>query len=266
MTGIQFPQKNTSIMAFRGELDTRIIIESMLAHVVSASSEALELIGFYGNLSLRDLDNDDILEQLCWIVYSSGFRYDIIKKYWPSLTHAYHGFRVEEVAALSSDPVHGASRICEESGFRNLSKAEWCIFNARRILEIDERERASGGLKGYLVRLSNWSPAELVALTPEIRRELGFKGIGELTVFHLLKNVGIDIFKPDIHVRRILSKLGLVQSQFAEVSDICKAMQYLSSMSLIRIGELDTLLFCYGRLTGDDVDLVLDRVAALRIS
>jgi hypothetical protein len=72
---------------------------------------------------------------------------------------------------------------------------------------------------------------------------------------HALKNVGIDIFKPDIHVRRTLSRLGLIRCEHVSTTEICIVMSFLSGVSDMKISELDTLLFVYGKATGDNVNI-----------
>ena len=65
-----------------------------------------------------------------------------------------------------------------------------------------------------------------------------------------MKNVGFDIFKPDIHVRRLLTNLKLVPVE-SSTHDICEAMMLLSSQSGLKVVELDTLFFIFGKLTHD---------------
>jgi endonuclease III len=144
-------------------------------------------------------------------------------------------------------------RVCNETGFRNFRKAKWCIQNANRIIEIENDTQLSGGLRGFFIDLSKLNPIDLIKLAPSIIQELKFKGIGRTTIFHLMKNVGIDVFKPDIHVRRILNRLGLTSSENACTTEVFRAIDFLSFVSGMRINEIDTLLFVYGKNTGDRI-------------
>ena len=108
-----------------------------------------------------------------------------------------------------------------------------------------------------LVGLSKKKQIELVNLAPFLVSEFQFKGIGCTTIFHLLKNLGIDIFKPDIHVRRLLTSIGIVRDSNASLEEICNAMERLSSLSSLRINKLDTLLFYYGQAIGDALPISL---------
>lgn len=229
-------------------------MEQIYNYATSKSSDIKRIMQFYYDLSPCKVTNRDLLSELCWIVYSSGFRFEVISRYWPSIRRAYTYFDVGRVASFTEDLELHANRICLESGFRNLKKAKWCIQNAQRIIELDEEMENTGGLRGYFIEISKREPMEIVNLTPILVEELRFKGIGETTIFHLMKNIGIDIFKPDIHVRRVLAKLGLTDGENAPAQDVCKAMLFLSSASGMKIVELDTLLFIFGKLTSDSIN------------
>lgn len=227
------------------------MVKRMLAYALRECPETYKLMEFYSARSPKNMTNTDILAELSWIVYSSGFRFDIIKRYWGALTEAFYRFDVKKVAFLSKDLEAQATRICSHSGFNNPKKAMWCIQNARRIIELDREKKQQGGLGGYFVEISEKNLYELIELAPCLVPELRLKGIGYTTIFHFMKNMGIDIFKPDIHVRRTLENLGLIDYENAPNLEIGRAMSFLSSVSGMKISELDTLLFVYGRATKD---------------
>jgi len=229
------------------------LVEGILEYTLREYPEIIELMKYYNSLSPEKVTDRHILTELSWIIYSSGFRFDVIKRYWPAIREAFQQFDVRKVASFSKELEVQVINICRISGFKNQRKAMWCIQNAQRIIELNYEKRSSGGLKGYFIKISKKTPYELVELAPALVRELKFKGIGNTTIFHLMKNLGIDIFKPDIHVRRVLAGLRLVKSENASVSEICKAMSFLSLASGMKINELDTLLFVYGKITGDRI-------------
>jgi len=88
-------------------------------------------------------------------------------------------------------------------------------------------------------------------------KDLKFKGIGNTTILHLMKNLGMNVFKPDIHVRRILTNLCLIKNENAPILDIYKAMLSISSESRMKLSDLDTILFNYGRINGDSINTIL---------
>jgi len=228
-----------------------VSLNHMISYTLKKCPEAAEVLRYYNELHVENVTNKQIFAELTWIVYCSGFRFDVIRKYWPSIKKSFRGFEIAEIAFSQYEPEDQARRICQISRFRNFRKALWCIQNARRIIEVDQERRRFGGLKAYLWEISQKSPLDLVSSTPAIIEELKFKGIGQTTIFHFLKNIGINIFKPDIHVRRILSDLRLIADEDVSPRKICWAMSFLSSISGISISELDTLLFLYGKTSHD---------------
>jgi thermostable 8-oxoguanine DNA glycosylase len=125
------------------------------------------------------------------------------------------------------------------------------LYSFYRFIELDCEKKEIGGLKKYFIEISQRDPFKLVEYAPKLVKEIGFKGIGPTTIFHLMKNLGMNIFKPDIHVRRILSNLGLIDNENENIQNIYHAMVDLSLILGIKLNKLDTYLFNYGRINGD---------------
>ncbi len=226
---------------------------NQIADLSKNNNETSEMMDYYRNIALNDMTNSDIYAEICWIAYSSGFRYDIIKKYWTSIRKELYFFDIHKVASFIDDIDYYSQRICKNSGFKNVRKAQWCIKNAVRMIELDSEKCNYGGFKGYLLELSQKGPDELVEMTPRLLEDFKFNGIGKVTIFHFLKNIGINIFKPDIHVRRILTNLGFIEKEKSSMRDIYNVMKDISEKMDIEVVELDTLLFSYGKVFGDEI-------------
>lgn len=232
-------------------------MQNLRALVLKKDPGISKLLEYYGEATPSSLNAKRLFTEVCWIVYCSGFRYNVVRKFWPSITKAFYGFDVYRVVEESHETYDAALRICEVSGFRNRSKAAWCVENARRILPLENEWVDQGGIRGFFEHLSNQKVSSLVQRAPALVQELGFKGIGRITIFHLMKNVGIDIFKPDIHVRRLLTDMKLISNEKADPEEICEAMTFLSTSSGYKISQVDTLLFAYGITIGDRVPTLL---------
>jgi 3-methyladenine DNA glycosylase Tag len=228
------------------------LIYQLVSRTLEVQPSIVDLFDYYEGLNPAFITPRRLYEEVCWVVYSSGFKNSVISKYWPRLSRAFYRFDVSRVASYDSLQDR-ANAVCEESGFRNLLKASWCIENARRIEELDGEWKEYGGIKGYFERLSSRPLPELVAISPEIVDELALKGIGPTTVFHILKNMGLDVFKPDIHVRRLVAQMRLTSDEDAPLDKICEAMTTLSSATGYKVSQLDTFLFAYGIVVGDSI-------------
>lgn len=232
--------------------DAAAKICKLRSQVLGHSPEFAEFLNFYKGIRVNALTQDEIYAQVCWVVYSTGFRYKVVRKYWPAIGRALCYFDVTRVAELAKNLECAALKICEQSNFNNLRKAKWCVVNARRMQELSQDGRFPDGLKSLLVQLSEKRSFEIIELTPKMITQLRLLGIGPTTIFHLLKNVGIDVFKPDRHLRRLLSAFRLV-SPDATVAQICEAMEELSVITGMSINEIDSTLFFYGQSRGDVV-------------
>ena len=238
-------------MLVAGTEGYRNLVDDLLSVALEKRPDVIEMFSYYRSLSPSRLNERRFFTEVCWIGYSSGFRYDIVRKYWPKIREALYDFDVHRVAADVIEIRDAEERICEVSGFRNRSKASWCVVNAKRITDLEEDWKGIGGIKGFFEKLARDSLVNQVRSAPTTVQELGLKGIGETTIFHLMKNVGVDVFKPDIHIRRLLARMGLVSSETAPIEQVCRAMTFLSEASGYRVTQIDTILFAYGMGVGD---------------
>jgi len=85
---------------------------------------------------------------------------------------------------------------------------------------------------------------KLGASTDEYKIELlsQLSWIGNVTKYHLARNIGIDCAKPDRHLIRIAEKFG-----YTDVQDMCK---FISNNVGERIGTVDVVLWRYSNLFG----------------
>jgi len=224
----------------------------ILDYTINNSSYIIDLMKYYDSISIKNLEYSDIYSELCWIIYNSGFKYEIIKKYWPSITKEFYSFDVFKVSDLNIDINKNAEKICKNTNFNNFRKAKYCIYNAKRIIDLDNEKQQCGGFKGYLLNISEMELKDIIKNIQTILDQLGFKGIGKITIFHFLKNIGIDIYKPDIHVTRTLSQLASDNKKL-DIIQMSNYFEQISKHYKLSISNVDNILFTYGKLTNDSV-------------
>jgi len=66
--------------------------------------------------------------------------------------------------------------------------------------------------------------------------------IGAKTKYHLARNLGMDVAKPDRHLVRLMTKF-----QFDDVQEMCK---YVANITGDRIGTVDVILWRFSNLCG----------------
>ncbi len=149
--------------------------------------------------SIKLLTESEFLRQSAWVVLSSGFRTAVVARLFPAVEAAFLGWRsAAEITKHSDDCKAKAYRV-----FRNDKKLS-------AICAISERV-ASTGFESVKQHIQSSCQSFLVSLPY----------IGPVTSLHLMKNIGLNVAKPDRHLLRIARLAGYDSPQelCARISD-----------------------------------------------
>lgn len=171
-------------------------------------------------LDFEDVDERTFLMETAFVTLTSGMRVQVVEKKWPYVVDAFEGFRSAALIAARADQCvenamkHFGSKaklnaIAEQA--RRVNREEWAYLKPRI---------RKGGL--------------------EVLRE--FPYIGPITQYHLARNIGLDVAKPDRHLVRISEATGRTVQGLCE--EIAKATGE-------RVGAVDVVLFRYASLNPD---------------
>jgi len=127
---------------------------------------------------------DDYLEHLSKGVFQAGISWRVVDAKWPSITKAFHGFKVERVARMNDRDIDALVK--DERVIRSRPKIAAVVHNANEMLAL---ERASG-FKKHLR-----SFPEYEALAKDLKKR--FKFVGDSGVYHFLWTVKEPV--PDWH-------------------------------------------------------------------
>ncbi len=135
----------------------------------------------------------------------------------------YAGFRAETVSAKLSEIYRHLGDVRRVANFgegdieqilsdpkmiRNRRKVKACAQNARCFLKVVEEH---GSFHSFVASFEPEVSFEgLFLLKEDI--ESRFSGIGEITTYHVLTDLGLPVLKPDRVIMRIFRRLGLVQN------------------------------------------------------
>jgi hypothetical protein len=176
-------------------------------------------IDWQDELHVEDLTESGFLRELAWVILSSGMRESVIRGRFPRIEDAF-------LEWSSASAIVKSRRTCIRRAFavfRHAQKIRAIADAARSILR-----------KGFDVIKAQLTSDGISALE-------GFSFIGSVTVFHLAKNLGMDVVKPDRHLCRLSVAAG-----YSEPGSLCRDIS-------LAVGD---------RLSV--VDLVLWRFATLR--
>lgn len=169
-------------------------------------------------LRTRDLTEEHLMAEAAWVVLCSGFRASVVTAKFAAVSAAFFGWRsASEIVARADECV--AKALLE---FGNYRKIRALVGIAERV----DRERIGD--------LQSLPASEMVKFCESLPY------VGPVTAYHLTRNLGFDVAKPDRHLVRTAANLG-----FARVDDLCRAIAIRTGD---RIAVVDAVLWRYAVL------------------
>lgn len=164
------------------------------------------------------LTESRFLREYTWVVFSSGFRESVLNKKFDSLTSAFKGL-------ISAGTIAKNRRSCRNSALKTFGhngKVSAVLDVCKLIHEIGfndfSRQLRHGGVE-FIDALPFMGPA---------------------TSYHLAKNIGLDVVKPDRHLIRIAKASG-----FESPNDLCESIKHTVGDTL---AVIDIVIWRYATL------------------
>ena len=130
---------------------------------------------------IRPKSLGDYLEALSKIAFAAGLSSRVVDAKWDGIRKAFHEFDPERVARMTPRAV---DKLVEDARMiRSRSKIEATVFNAERMLELDEEH---GSFKKYLR-----SRGDFEATVKDLRKQ--FKFLGDSGAYRFLWIVGEQV-------------------------------------------------------------------------
>ncbi|MBA7514782.1 hypothetical protein ES705_06817 [subsurface metagenome] len=151
-------------------------------------------INWQSNVRVEDLNESTFLRELAWVVLSSGFKEKVVRNIFHNISECFfHWKSANLIVKNKTKCFHKAIKF-----FRNTSKVSAIINGAERV-----RHEGFTHLKQKICE----APLETLQ---------AFPFVGPITVYHLAKNIGLPVAKPDRHLLKIANTAG-----FADVQEFC---------------------------------------------
>lgn len=192
-------------------------------------------LAYYRTLSTEDWTDRDYFETLTRTVFS-GIRNNIIEDRWNAISDAFSNFDFHKVAKYDENKLQELME--NEAIIRHIGKIKATVFNAKKMVEI---VKEYGSFKNYLNSFS--SIGELVEKLQGYYG--GFQWIGERNVYEFLKEIGIQTIKPDLQVKKVLLRLGLIDRK-ASTEKVVDIGLIMSKEVNERPCSVDWLLWRFG--------------------
>ncbi len=176
------------------------------------------------NQSIDNISESEFLRESAWVILSSGMREAIIQKIFPRISHSFFEW---ESAVLICD---NKSR-CKRNALK--------YFNHKGKINAIVDIATSVNTIGFEIVRNNIVLDGIQYLTK-------FPYIGPTTSFHLAKNLGLQVAKPDRHLKRIANILG-----YNDPQELCSD---IASISSDKISVVDIVLWRYATINQNYID------------
>ena len=157
-----------------------------------------------------------------------------------TITRIFHNFNAEILLKMSPEQLNGIVNGLKEikCGNRQITKQVAALQDNIRTLQRIAADH--GSIDAYYNETS----------IDEVRQSLSagkykLKQMGVPLVSEYLRNVGVDIIKPDTHVKRILGRLGYTKSNPATDDEAFRVCEEIAAEYGVRNVEVDAVLWQY---------------------
>jgi hypothetical protein len=162
-------------------------------------------LAWQNSLTLASFTESDLLRETAWVILCSGFREAVIRRHFDFISLCFCDWE-------SADLICQYAEHCRRTAlarFANERKIQAIITTASHVQRI--------GFGEFKTCILN-SPIEALRTLPFI---------GEITVFHLAKNLGFPTSKPDRHLRKLASSLG-----YSNTGSLCQELSQRTGDSI----------------------------------
>lgn len=203
--------------------DTSMALAYLLAKKeVLRSSFALEVIEAFG--SVETVDESAFLRELAWVILCGGMAESVVRRVFPAITRSFLGWRsAGEIAERASECIDSAAVY-----FRHERKLKAIAAGAR------------------IVHTRSFHVVREEILKDPLSSLIAFPFIGPTTVFHLAKNIGVRVAKPDRHLARLAAASG-----FDDVQAFCGCISEFLGED---IRKVDSVLWRFATIRSDYVE------------
>lgn len=205
---------------------SRVGLDGLVSGYLSAKEWVIRTgfapeIDWQADRTLGSVSESDFLREAAWVVLSSGMRELVVRQRFPAISVAFLHWE-------SSRAIVAEGERCLEAGlqsFRHRPKLQ----AIRAIAEVV----AEAGIDSVKSRLAREG----------IRFLQQFPFIGPVTAFHLAKNLGIDVVKPDRHLCRLAIAAG-----YSDPATLCAD---IAAVVGDRLAVIDLVLWRFATIKSD---------------
>jgi hypothetical protein len=197
-------------------MDPRLVPLYRQCRQAVLDAEFANEVTYYQTRDLDAVTESEFLCELAWVIVNSGMRNTVCRKLWPALRGVFREFESAARIVAERDEIRpGALGILNHTG-----KIDAILSAAERVHQ------------------EAWPAVQTEIERDGIAALRRFRFIGPTLCYHLGKNLGLPVAKPDRHLLRIAAAAGYEQGVQAFCEDLATASGDL-------IGVVDYVLWSY---------------------
>ena len=158
-------------------------------------------IDWQDNIRFSHITECDFLREAAWVVLSSGMREKVIRQKFPAISTAFFSWENANKISMHSEQCSVRALAI----FRNRKKIDAIITIAKEI--------STGGYETFKMHIRD-KGVDFIQTLPFM---------GPATSYHLAKNIGLDVVKPDRHLLRVAASAGYENPRLL-CEDICESI------------------------------------------
>jgi len=165
--------------------------------------------------AIAGFTESEFLRESAWVILCSGFRESVVRRVFDYISLCFCDWEsATAIAEAKSLCINSASR-----SFRNETKLTAILTIAQ------------------MVHRNGFTAVKAAVLADPIKELAKLPHIGPITVWHLAKNLGLDVAKPDRHLVRVARQFG-----YTGAAQLCAA---LAEASGEQIKVIDLIVWRY---------------------
>lgn len=183
-----------------------------------------EEINWQKNISCSQITESGFLCELVWVILSSGMRETIIRKIFPKVAHAFYDLNHIDLIVNNQEQ-------CKSNALK--------VFNHEKKIDAIIKiitEISMEGFNSFMKKVK----------TEGIPFLMKFPYLGPATSYHLAKNIGLNVVKPDRHLLRIADITG-----FKNPTQLCG---FISEKVGDPISVVDIVIWRYATINNNYLD------------
>lgn len=190
--------------------------------------------------------DEEYYQKIVAVIFYAGIRTTIVSERWPIISGYFRD--IETVSSYNDDDI--LQMLHDPKMLKSKWKINAAVNNARIFKKLIN---SHGSIEKYF---ATFQPHESFENVMSLKRALHrrFAGLGQITTYHFMTDIGLPVLKPDRVVTRIFQRLGLIYSDQQLFETVLEGRKFAEATGL-PIRYIDIIFVTYGQASNPDLGM-----------